>query len=69
MSQMKHGASDMKMMEHEAHGMSKGAQAPASAETYYTCPMHPEIREAKPGNCPICGMTLIKKSATEGAKP
>ncbi|WEN16512.1 copper-translocating P-type ATPase [Rhodanobacter sp. AS-Z3] len=24
----------------------------------YTCPMHPQIREPKPGNCPICGMTL-----------
>jgi Cu+-exporting ATPase len=24
----------------------------------YTCPMHPEIRRDKPGNCPICGMTL-----------
>ena len=26
--------------------------------TAYTCPMHPEIRQDKPGNCPICGMTL-----------
>jgi Cu+-exporting ATPase len=26
--------------------------------TIYTCPMHPEIREQQPGNCPICGMTL-----------
>ena len=24
----------------------------------YTCPMHPQIRQDKPGNCPICGMTL-----------
>ena len=24
----------------------------------YTCPMHPEIREAKPGACPKCGMAL-----------
>jgi Cu+-exporting ATPase len=24
----------------------------------YTCPMHPEIRRDKPGNCPICGMAL-----------
>ncbi|MGX5217080.1 heavy metal translocating P-type ATPase [Pseudomonas segetis] len=24
----------------------------------YTCPMHPEIRQPQPGNCPICGMTL-----------
>jgi Cu+-exporting ATPase len=24
----------------------------------YTCPMHPEIRQRGPGNCPKCGMTL-----------
>ena len=24
----------------------------------YTCPMHPEIRRAAPGDCPICGMAL-----------
>lgn len=29
-------------------------------ETIYTCPMHPEIRQNKPGKCPICGMTLVK---------
>ena len=27
----------------------------------YTCPMHPEIIKDKPGNCPICGMELVKK--------
>ena len=26
--------------------------------TIYTCPMHPEIRRAAPGDCPICGMAL-----------
>lgn len=26
--------------------------------TIYTCPMHPQIRQDHPGNCPICGMTL-----------
>ena len=25
----------------------------------YTCPMHPEIVQDKPGNCPKCGMNLI----------
>ncbi|WP_158995660.1 HlyD family efflux transporter periplasmic adaptor subunit [Mucilaginibacter sp. L196] len=35
----------------------------------YTCPMHPQILEDHPGSCPICGMTLVKKSgqASEGA--
>ena len=32
--------------------------APAAAGTVYTCPMHPEIRQEHPGNCPKCGMTL-----------
>ena len=27
----------------------------------YVCPMHPQIIRGKPGNCPICGMDLIKK--------
>lgn len=31
---------------------------PAQAGTAYTCPMHPEIRQTAPGNCPICGMAL-----------
>lgn len=35
----------------------------------YTCPMHPQILEDHPGSCPICDMTLVKKSgqASEGA--
>lgn len=38
---------------------AKQTPAPAApAGTIYTCPMHPEIRESKPGNCPICGMAL-----------
>ncbi len=31
--------------------------APAS-QAVFTCPMHPQIRQAGPGHCPICGMTL-----------
>ncbi|HVK62395.1 MAG TPA: copper-translocating P-type ATPase [Bdellovibrionales bacterium] len=27
-------------------------------ERIYTCPMHPQIRQKGPGNCPICGMAL-----------
>lgn len=30
---------------------------------YYTCVMHPQIHSDKPGNCPICGMKLVKKEA------
>jgi Cu+-exporting ATPase len=30
----------------------------------YTCPMHPQIRQMGPGNCPICGMALEPVIAT-----
>jgi Cu+-exporting ATPase len=36
----------------------KTASDSAPAGTIYTCPMHPEIRQVGPGNCPICGMAL-----------
>jgi Cu+-exporting ATPase len=32
--------------------------APVVKGATYTCPMHPEIRQAGPGSCPICGMAL-----------
>src|SRR5437764_196579 len=37
---------------------------PAPAGATYTCPMHPEIRQAGPGNCPICGMALEPEEVT-----
>jgi Cu+-exporting ATPase len=32
----------------------------------YTCPMHPEIEQDRPGNCPKCGMTLELKTIGAG---
>ena len=34
----------------------------------YTCPMHPEIEQDHPGNCPICGMTLEPKTVVAGGE-
>ena len=31
---------------------------PGFAGAVYTCPMHPQVRQTKPGSCPICGMGL-----------
>lgn len=38
-----------------------------TTKSFYTCPMHQEIVSSKPGDCPKCGMTLVKK--TVAAKP
>ena len=35
----------------------------------WTCPMHPEIRQDHPGNCPICGMTLEPEKFSADAPP
>ena len=31
-------------------------------ENLYICPMHPEVQQNHPGNCPKCGMKLVLKS-------
>lgn len=47
------------------HERETGGAAPAAPSqvkrALYTCPMHPQIVRDKPGECPICGMTLVPK--------
>lgn len=40
-----------------------GHAAQEKAETYY-CPMHPDYTADRPGDCPICGMHLVKKETS-----
>lgn len=65
---------------HAHHGHTRRAQAPVTAkaparsdhgEVEYTCPMHPEVRQPGPGNCPICGMALepLLATAEQGESP
>jgi Cu+-exporting ATPase len=49
---------------HTPEAMSVAPPAPINAGVIYTCPMHPQIRQVGPGNCPICGMTLEPVKAT-----
>src|SRR3954452_10662740 len=42
---------------------------PPALGAIYTCPMHPEIRQVGPGNCPICGMALEPLEVTAEAGP
>ncbi len=36
-----------------------GAEATSAGTTLYTCGMHPQVIQPKPGLCPICGMKLV----------
>ena len=48
------------------------APEPMPNGTVYTCPMHPEIEQVGPGDCPICGMALEPKdiqTVDEGPNP
>lgn len=51
------------------HDKKEQAKTPGKTDVKYTCPMHPQVLEDHPGSCPICGMTLVKKSgqASEGS--
>jgi len=50
-------------VEREVHSTAKAS----TADAIYTCPMHPEVHQNHPGECPKCGMTLEPKTATAGA--
>jgi heavy metal translocating P-type ATPase len=66
--------------DHASHEESRSARAGGATEhsthgdthasnVIYTCPMHPQIRQIGPGNCPICGMTLEPLVASTEAEP
>lgn len=43
---------------HHSAQPSEKNQSLQNSVTIYVCPMHPEVRQDHPGNCPKCGMTL-----------
>jgi Cu(I)/Ag(I) efflux system membrane fusion protein len=47
----------------QASSGGHSSTASVSAETVHTCPMHPQIRQPGPGDCPICGMPLVPATA------
>jgi Cu+-exporting ATPase len=54
------------------HGHAQGTVVdPGTGASIWSCPMHPEIRRAGPGACPICGMALepVLPAADEPANP
>ncbi|MES2098253.1 MAG: copper-translocating P-type ATPase [Pseudomonadota bacterium] len=61
--------------DHSHHSHAPAATKPAvtgdQSQVEYTCPMHPQVRQLGPGNCPICGMTLepVLATADQGESP
>lgn len=56
-------------MDHSHHHHHENSNAnsisdSASLDAIYTCPMHPQIKQKGPGNCPICGMALEPEKIT-----
>jgi multidrug efflux pump subunit AcrA (membrane-fusion protein) len=49
-------------------GGDHGSTAGAKEEQLYTCGMHPQVIQNKPGDCPICGMKLTPVRKETGAK-
>lgn len=47
------------MNDHTSHA------APDPETITYVCPMHPEVRQNGPGDCPKCGMHLVPESDLE----
>jgi len=44
-------------------------QPEAPPGTLFTCPMHPEISQVGPGDCPLCGMALEPEEITAATGP
>lgn len=52
----------------DVKGMDSGKNLQKEGGVYYTCPMHPEIKQSIPGKCPKCGVTLVEKT-TKSSPP
>ncbi|OUS32503.1 hypothetical protein A9Q99_00060 [Gammaproteobacteria bacterium 45_16_T64] len=46
-------------------GLTLSSSTPSSDVAYHTCSMHPSVKSAVPGTCPICGMDLVKVTKEE----
>lgn len=44
---------------------STAVESTAAVKEVYTCTMHPEVRSDKPGDCPKCGMKLVKMETAD----
>lgn len=60
---------------HDSHAHAPASRKPVvnadQSQVEHTCPMHPQVRQMGPGNCPICGMALepVLATAETGESP
>ncbi len=47
--------------------LNASAPGPPAGQAIYTCPMHPEVQQDRPGDCPKCGMRLELKTVSASA--
>ncbi|MGC4001560.1 MAG: efflux RND transporter periplasmic adaptor subunit [Anaeromyxobacter sp.] len=52
---------------HRDHDHGSAGGGPAAAAEQWQCPMHPTIVQDHPGDCPICGMKLVKVAGAGAA--
>jgi hypothetical protein len=70
-----HGDAAGSAHQHQPTGTPAGAATAPSAPgvapdraSVWTCSMHPQVRQPKPGKCPICGMQLVPLAPAQGAR-
>lgn len=47
---------------------SSAVESKSTEAAVYTCTMHPEVRSDKPGDCPKCGMALVKMEPADSTQ-
>jgi hypothetical protein len=67
-----HGPSSQSAATSSAGATMMGEQPaaqPQQAAATYTCPMHADVVQSAPGECPKCGMRLVKRPSSGGLAP
>ena len=55
-------------LEDAPSALAEASEAPPEGAVW-TCPMHPQVRQDRPGPCPICGMALEPETVTANSGP